>query len=81
VDFGIPFEHRQSAHCESGVISALLRHADLAISEPMAFGISSGLTFAYIPLVKFGGMPLIAYRMPPRGVIRGLTRRLGIEMA
>ena len=77
----IPFEHRQSAHCESGVISALLRYAGVPMSEPMAFGISSGLTFAYIPLIKFGGMPLIAYRMPPKGVIRGLTRRLGIRMA
>ena len=77
----IPFEHRQSAHCESGVISALLRHNHVAMSEPMAFGISAGLTFAYIPLVKFGGMPLIAYRMPPKSVIRGLTKRLGIEMS
>jgi len=81
VDAGIPFEHRQSAHCESGVISALLRHERVRMSEPMAFGIAGGLTFAYIPLVKFGGMPMIAYRMPPRHVIRGLTRRLGIEMA
>src|SRR5687768_16899755 len=78
---GTAFEHRQSAHCESGVISALLRHAGLPMSEPMAFGVSSGLTFAYVPLVKFGGMPLIAYRMPPRFVIRGLTKRLGIKMA
>lgn len=81
MDVGIPFEHRQSAHCESGVISALLRHENVAMSEPMAFGISAGLTFAYIPLVKFGGMPLIAYRMPPKSVIRGLTQRLGIRMA
>jgi hypothetical protein len=77
----VPFEHRQSAHCESGVISALLRHSGVPMSEPLAFGISSGLTFAYIPLVKFGGMPMIAYRMPPKGVIRGLTKRLKIRMA
>ncbi|HTF90838.1 MAG TPA: BtrH N-terminal domain-containing protein [Planctomycetota bacterium] len=81
MEVGVPFEHRQSAHCESGVISALLRHAGLPMSEPMAFGISGGLTFAYVPLIKFGGMPLIAYRMPPKGVIRGLTRRLGIKMS
>jgi hypothetical protein len=46
----------------------------------MAFGISASLTFAYIPLVKFGGLPLIGYRMPPRAVIKGLAKRLGIEM-
>lgn len=47
----------------------------------MAFGISASLTFAYIPLVKFGGLPLFAFRMPPGSVIKGLCKRLGIEMA
>ena len=76
----VPFDHRQSAHCESGVISSLLRDQGLDISEPMAFGISAGLCFAYLPFLKFGGLPLFAYRMPPGFIIRGLTRRLGIRM-
>ncbi len=76
----IPIDHRQSAHCESGVISSLLRHQNMPISEPMAFGIAAGLGFAYLPFIKFGGLPLFAYRMPPGSIIRGLTRRLGIEM-
>ncbi len=76
----LPFEHRQTAHCESGVISALLRDKNAPISEAMALGISSGLTFAYLPFVKLGGMPLIAYRMPPRNIISRLTKRLGITM-
>jgi hypothetical protein len=80
VDVRLPFDHRQTAHCESGVISGLLTQSGLAISEPLAFGISGALTFAYIPLITFGGMPLIAYRMPPRGVIRPLCKRLGVEM-
>ncbi|HET7922292.1 MAG TPA: BtrH N-terminal domain-containing protein [Gammaproteobacteria bacterium] len=79
-DIEIPFDHRQSAHCESGAISALLRHGNFALSEPMAFGISGALSYAYLPFVKFGGLPLFAYRMPPGHVIRGLTRRLGIRM-
>ncbi|HSC47776.1 MAG TPA: BtrH N-terminal domain-containing protein [Gammaproteobacteria bacterium] len=79
-DVEVPFQHEQSAHCESGVISALLRHNKLPISEPMAFGIGSGLAYAYLPFVKFGGLPLFAYRMPPRHIIRVLTRRLGIRM-
>lgn len=79
-DVEIPFNHQQSAHCESGAISALLRHADFPISEPMAFGVSAALCFAYLPFLKFGGLPLFAYRMPPGHVIRGLTRRLGIRM-
>lgn len=77
----INFSHQQTAHCESGAISGLLRHAGLDISEPMAFGISGALTFAYIPLLKVGGMPLLAYRMPPGRVIKGVTSRLGIPMA
>lgn len=81
VDIELPFEHRQAAHCESGAISALLSHAGLAISEPMAFGIAGALTFAYLPFVKFGGMPMFAYRMPPGRLIRGVTRRLGLPMA
>ena len=79
-DVEIPFDHQQSAHCESGVIASLLRHANVPISEPMAFGISSGLCFAYLPFVKFGGLPLFAYRMPPGTIIRRLTQRLGIRM-
>ena len=76
----VPFDHRQSAHCESGVISGLLRHNGVDISESMAFGISGALCYAYVPFLKFGGLPLFAYRMPPGHIIRGLTRRLGVTM-
>ncbi len=74
------FDHRQTAHCESGTISALLRHNGMDISEPMAFGISGALLYAYIPMIKLGGLPLLAYRSRPGNIIRGLTRRLGIDM-
>lgn len=74
------FEHRQAAHCESGVMSALLSHYGLALSEPMAFGLAGALAFAYLPMVKVSGMPLIAYRMPPGWIIRGLRKRLGVRM-
>jgi hypothetical protein len=75
------FEHRHAAHCETGVMSAMLRYHGLDVSEPMAFGMASGLTYAYIPLVKINGLPLIAYRSPPRLIIRALSRRInGLEM-
>lgn len=70
------FQHQHAAHCESGVISSLLRHQGLAISEAMAFGLSAALSFAYLPFIKLGGMPLIAYRMPPRFIIKGLAKPL-----
>lgn len=57
----------------------MLTHHDLAMSEPMAFGLASALTFAYLPFVKLSGMPLIAYRMPPGSVIKGIERRLGVR--
>ena len=76
----IDFEHRQTAHCESGTMAALLRHGGLELSEPMVFGLSGALTYACIPLLKIGGMPLLAYRMPPGKVIKGLASRLGISM-
>lgn len=73
-----PFEHRYSAHCESGVVSSLLRHHGLDISEAMAFGLSSSLSFAYLPFIKLGGLPLIAYRMPPKSIIKGVQKQLGL---
>ena len=74
------FQHSQASHCESGVMSAILRHHGLPISEPMAFGLSSALSFAYIPIVKINGLPLVAYRMPPKHIIKGLQKPLGLKM-
>lgn len=70
------FEHRHSAHCESGVISNLLRHHGVPMTESLAFGLSSALSFAYLPFVKLSGLPLIAYRMPPKSIIKGLLKPL-----
>jgi len=70
------FEHRQASHCESGVTAILATESGVGISEPMAFGLSSALSFAYIPLIKLNGLPLIAYRMPPRAILRGVAKAL-----
>ena len=75
-----PFTHRHAAHCESGVMSALLRHYGLDLSEAMAFGLAAALVFVYLPFVKVGGFPLVAYRMAPGTIIRGLERCLGLRM-
>jgi len=74
------FQHSQASHCESGVMSAMLRHQGLPISEPMAFGLSSALSFAYLPIVKINGLPLVAYRMLPKFIIKGLQKPLGLKM-
>lgn len=74
------FEHKHAAHCESGVISSMLTHHGLPLSEAMVFGLSSALVFAYLPFVKLGGMPLIAYRTMPKSIIKGLQKNIGLKM-
>jgi hypothetical protein len=61
-------------------MASLVRHQGLPISEAMAFGLSSALSFAYLPFIRVGGLPLVAYRMPPRFIIRGLHASLGLGM-
>lgn len=75
------FQHHQSAHCESGVVSSLVSHYGLPMSEPMAFGLASALAFAYIPIIKMAGMPLISYRMWPGAIVKAMHARLGISMS
>ena len=74
------FQHTHHAHCESGVLSSMLRHHGLNISEPMIFGLSNALNFAYIPFVKLGGMPLVAYRSMPKSIIKNIQKNLKIKM-
>ena len=61
-------------------MSALMTHGGLPMTEPMAFGLAAALSFAVIPFVKLSGLPLIAYRMPPGFIIRGVQKRLGLRM-
>jgi hypothetical protein len=74
------FVHAHASHCESGVMSSLLRHHGLPMSEAMAFGLASALSFAYLPFVRINGLPLVSYRMPPRAIIKGLARSLGLDI-
>jgi hypothetical protein len=74
-----PWEHKQYAHCESGVVTALLRRRGLDLSEPMVFGLAGGLTFVFIPLIKITGMPLLSYRMLPGSIIKGAVKALGVR--
>lgn len=68
------FRHRHAAHCESGVASSMLSHHGAPITEAMAFGLSSAMAFAYLPFVKFAGFPLIAFRMPPKAILKGMVK-------
>jgi hypothetical protein len=54
----IPFNHKMAAHCESGTVTAILNYAGLDISEPMVFGVSSGIFFAYLTTADPGSLYL-----------------------
>lgn len=70
------FPHQHTAHCESGVMSTLLKTQGIDFNEAMVFGLASALTFVYIPLIKISGMPLISYRIQPGAIIKNVARRL-----
>jgi hypothetical protein len=77
----LEFPHRQTAHCESGVIANLLTHHGLPISEAMAFGIGGGLFFGYLPFIRINGLPLTTFRTTPGSIFNRVTKRLGIGVA
>lgn len=77
----IDFSHRQFAHCESGVTANLLNHHGFPCSEAMAFGIGSGLFFAYFPFIRLNHLPLTTFRSGPGTIFKKVTKRLGVEVA
>ena len=76
----INFQHRQSAHCENGVTANLMNYYGIKLSEPMAFGIGSGLFFSYMPFVKLNSLPVISFRPWPGAIFKRVTKRLGVEI-
>lgn len=77
----IDFEHTQAAHCENGVTRNLLKHAGINnITEPLAFGIGSGLFFIYIPFLKINNGPAIAFRTMPGAIFKRTCKSLGIRV-
>jgi hypothetical protein len=76
----IPFAHRQSAHCETGVLSNLLSHHGLAVSEPMVFGIGAGLFFGYFPFIRLNRLPLTAFRAETGKIMNRASKRLGVKL-
>ncbi|BDD86279.1 BtrH N-terminal domain-containing protein [Desulfofustis limnaeus] len=74
------FPHRQSAHCESGVVSNLLRREGVEVSEAMAFGIGRGLFFGYLPFIRLNGLPLVTYRSVAGRIIRHFSKFPGISL-
>lgn len=75
------FVHLQAAHCENGVTTNLLRKAGAEkLTEPLSFGIGSGLFFIYIPFLKVNKGPAIAFRTMPGHIFKRTAKSLGISI-
>jgi hypothetical protein len=76
------FKHYQSAHCENGVTASLLRHSGLEwVTEPLVFGIGSGLFYIHIPFLRINGGPAISFRTMPGMIFKRTCKRLDISVA
>jgi len=77
----IDFEHRPSAHCETGVTSNILNYYGCQLSESMIFGLGEGLSFIYIPFIPFKGNALkFSFRAIPGSVFSTALKKLGIKV-
>jgi hypothetical protein len=68
-----------AAHCESGAVTSLLNNAGLDITEPLVFGISSGIFFGYFHKMKSFTFPTFIVRNKPGSIRDNLAKRLGIK--
>ena len=77
----INFEHIQAAHCENGVTTNLLKHIGVeGITEPLAFGIGSGLFYIHIPFLKVNNGPAISFRTMPGLIFKRTCNALDIAV-
>lgn len=75
-------EHIQTAHCENGVVTALLRYHGLDfMNEPLAFGIGAGLFYVHLPFLKVNNAPAIAFRIMPGFVFKEACKSLGVKIS
>jgi hypothetical protein len=75
----IDFKHELSAHCESGASSNLLRHYNIPVTEPLVFGIGSGMYFGHLPFLKMNYKPVTTFRALPGLVFSRVCKHLGVE--
>jgi len=75
------FKHLQAAHCENGVTTNLLKTIGVnKITEPLAFGIGSGLFYVQIPFLKINNGPAIAFRTMPGLIFKRTCNALNIPV-
>lgn len=72
------FPNERRMHCETGVLVNMMEYYGFTISEPMAFGIGSGLYFMYFPWMKVQDFILVVMRTRPKEIIRRFAKRLNL---
>ena len=75
----INYTHRQAGHCESGATSNLFNFYGVEFSEPMAFGVGTGIYFSYLPFLKLMFAPMMSFRNFPNTVFHRSMKYLGID--
>lgn len=75
----LDIDRRASQHCETTALGVLLRHQGLDLSEPMLFGLGSGLSFIYWDS-KNMGFPFLGGRVKPFELTKNLATTLGLEL-
>jgi hypothetical protein len=76
----LKFEHKPAGHCENGVVRNLLKFYGVDLSEPMIFGLGSGIFFSHMPFYKMHGMPVTSFRPLPGEIFSRVTKLLGIKV-
>lgn len=75
------FKHNQTAHCENGVTVSLLKHHGVDfITEPLAFGLGSGLFYIHIPFMKVNNGPAISFRTMPGAIFKRTCKALNVDV-
>jgi hypothetical protein len=75
------FRHNQTAHCENGVTVSLLKHHGVDfITEPLAFGLGSGLFYIHIPFMKVNNGPAISFRTMPGTIFKRTCKALNVDV-
>ncbi|GIH78906.1 BtrH N-terminal domain-containing protein [Planobispora longispora] len=72
-------ETRGMHHCETTALGVLLRHEGLDLSEPMLFGLGSGLSFVYWDS-RGMAVPFLGGRVKPFALTGNLAARLGLTL-
>lgn len=75
------FQHIQTAHCENGAATSLLKYHGMDfMTEPLVFGLGSGIFYIHIPFLMINGGPAISYRSMPGWIFSRAAKLLGVSV-